>query len=52
MAGWFDPAGIHTGLDFYRQIVESTHDCVKIGTGAVPPRLRVSSRLKRSEPRA
>ena len=30
MAGWFDPAGIHTGLDFYRQIVESTHDCVKV----------------------
>ena len=30
MAGWFDPARIHTGLDFYRQIVESTHDCVKV----------------------
>jgi len=30
MAGWLGPAGTHTGLDFYRQIVESTHDCVKV----------------------
>ena len=30
MAGWFDPADIYADLDLYRQIVESTHDCVKV----------------------
>ena len=30
MAGWFGPAGIHTGRNSYRQIVESTHDRVKV----------------------
>jgi PAS domain S-box-containing protein len=30
MAGMLDPADIGTDLEFHRQIVESTHDCVKM----------------------